>query len=395
VRTALRIAGKDLKLRLRDRSALIIGIIAPLSLAFILNLVFGSAFDPTQGIGLEYGVVDLDRSEISTSFTSVLEEIEAEGILELERFSDVESADEAIDQGEVDSYFLLQPGFGQSVGTNQPATIQVIGDVDSPTSTQIAASIADQFATGVEAAQLAIATTSQLSSTPVTPEFLASLQTDPRTAALSYRLDGVSTATRQLDATTYLAAGMAVFFLFFTVGFGVLGLLEEERQGTLTRLMAAPIARASVVGGKAILSFVLGLISMFVLVVATQVLMGATWGAPLGVALLVVAGVLSAVGIIGLVAAFAKTPEGAENLSSIIAVILGMLGGVFFQVGQSGDLLSRLTFITPHAWFMRGLADLADGAPWTAALPATGAILIFAVVTGAISWFLLMRRLRR
>jgi ABC-2 type transport system permease protein len=72
-----------------------------------------------------------------------------------------------------------------------------------------------------------------------------------------------------------------------------------------------------------------------------------------------------------------------------------MLGGVFFQVGQSGDLLSRLTFITPHAWFMRGLADLADGAPWTAALPATGAILIFAVVTGAISWFLLMRRLRR
>jgi ABC-2 type transport system permease protein len=395
VRTALRIAGKDLKLRLRDRSALIIGIIAPLSLAFILNLVFGSAFDPTQGIGLEYGVVDLDRSEISTSFTSVLEEIEAEGILELERFSDVESADEAIDQGEVDSYFLLQPGFGQSVGTNQPATIQVIGDVDSPTSTQIAASIADQFATGVEAAQLAIATTSQLSSTPVTPEFLDSLQTDPRTAAFSYRFDDVSTATRQLDATTYLAAGMAVFFLFFTVGFGVLGLLEEERQGTLTRLMAAPIARASIVGGKAILSFILGLISMFVLVVATQLLMGATWGAPLGVALLVVAGVLSAVGIIGLVAAFAKTPEGAENLSSIIAVILGMLGGVFFQVGQSGDLLSRLTFITPHAWFMRGLADLADGAPWTAALPATGAILIFAVVTGAISWFLLMRRLRR
>ncbi|MEX1093392.1 MAG: ABC transporter permease, partial [Acidimicrobiia bacterium] len=95
MRTALRIAGKDLKLRLRDRSAFIIGIIAPLSLAFILNLVFGNAFDPTQGIGLEYGVVDLDRSEISASFTSVLDEIEAEGILELERFSDVESADAA------------------------------------------------------------------------------------------------------------------------------------------------------------------------------------------------------------------------------------------------------------------------------------------------------------
>jgi ABC-2 type transport system permease protein len=395
VRTAFQIAVKDLKLRLRDRSALIIGIIAPLSLAFILNLVFGSAFDPTQGIGLEYGVVDLDQSEISASFTSVLDEIENEGILELERFSDLQSADEAVEEGEVDSYFLLEPGFGQAVSTNSPATIHVVGNIDSPTSTQIAASIADQYATGVEAAQLAIGTTSQMTSTPVTPEFLASLQGNPRSAAFSYELDDVSTATRQLDATTYMAAGMAVFFLFFTVGFGVLGLLEEERQGTLTRLMAAPIARASTVGGKAILSFVLGLISMFVLVLATQTLMGATWGSPFGVALLVVAGVLSAVGIIGLVAAVAKTPEGAENMSSIIAVILGMLGGVFFQVGQGDDILARLTFITPHAWFMRGLADLADGASWTAALPATGAMLIFAVVTGAISWVLLMRRMQR
>ncbi len=395
MRTALRIAVKDLKLRLRDRSALIIGIIAPLSLAFILNLVFGSAFDPTEGLGLEYGVVDLDQSEISMSFTDVLEEVEADGIMELESFPDAQSADAAIEEGVVDSYFLVEPGFGQAVGTNSPATIQVVGSIDSPTSTQIAASIADQFATGFEAAQLAIATTSQVTSTPVTPEFLESLESEPRTAALSYQFGDMSAATRQLDPTTYMAAGMAVFFLFFTVGFGVLGLLEEERQGTLTRLMAAPIARASVVGGKAILSFILGLISMFVLVVATQLLMGAEWGAPLGVALLVVSGVLSAVGIVGLVAGVAKTPEGAENLSSIIAVILGMLGGVFFQVGQSDDLLSKLTFITPHAWFMRGLADLADGASWTAALPATGAMLIFAVVTGAISWFMLMKRLRR
>lgn len=394
MRTAIRIAAKDLKLRLRDRSALIIGVVAPLSLAFILNLVFGNAFDPTQGIGLEYGVVDLDRSEISVSFTSVLEEIEAEGILDLEVFDDLADAASAVEKGEVDSYFLLEPGFGQAVGTSSAATIQVVGNVDSPTSTQIAASIAEQFATGIEAAQLAIATTSQLTSSPVTPELIASLQ-NPQSAAFSYRLDDISTATRQLDPSTYLAAGMAVFFLFFTVGFGVLGLLEEERQGTLTRLKAAPIARVSIVGGKAILSFALGIISMFVLVVATQLLMGATWGAPLGVALLVIAGVLSAVGIIGLVAAVAKTPEGAENMSSIIAVILGMLGGVFFQIGQGDDLLSRLTFITPHAWFMRGLADLADGAPWTAALPATGAILVFAVVTGSISWFLLLRRMQR
>jgi ABC-2 type transport system permease protein len=199
--------------------------------------------------------------------------------------------------------------------------------------------------------------------------------------------------TRQLDGATYFAAGMAVFFLFFTVQFGVLGLLEEEREGTLPRLMAAPIGQFAVVAGKALLAFALGLISMSVLVVGTQLLMGAEWGAPLGVALLVIAGVLSAVGVMGVVAAGAKTAEGAGNLGSIIAVILGMLGGVFFPIGGTGDLLSRLTYITPHAWFLRGLGDLANGAPWTEALPSVGAMLVFAVVTGGAAWALLRRRI--
>ncbi|HEU4320067.1 MAG TPA: ABC transporter permease [Acidimicrobiia bacterium] len=390
---ATRIAVKDLKLRVRDRSAIILGIIAPLVLAFVFDLVFGGAF--TQELNLQYGLVDRDGSEISRGLGDVLDEIEAQGVLTVEAFDSANSAETAVDEGEIDAFILIEEGFGQSVTANADASISVVGSVDAPTSTQIAKSIAQQYATGIEATQLAIASTAAASNATVTPEFFASLTTDPTTAAFSYSLVDVTAATRQLDGTTYFAAGMAVFFLFFTVQFGVLGLLEEEREGTLQRLQAAPIGRTSIVLGKALLAIVLGLISMTVLVVATQLLIGATWGAPLGVALLVIAGVLAAVGIMGLVAAIAKTPEGAGNLGAIIAVILGMLGGVFFQLGSGDDFLSRLTLITPHAWFMDGLANLADGAPWTAALPAVGAIMVFAVVTGVVSWILLRRRFVR
>jgi ABC-2 type transport system permease protein len=134
---------------------------------------------------------------------------------------------------------------------------------------------------------------------------------------------------------------------------------------------------------------------MGVLIVATHFLMGATWGPPLGVALLVVAGVLAATSVVGLVAGFAKTAEGAGNLASIIAVILGMLGGTFFPVGQGDDFLSKLSYLTPHAWFMRGLAQISGGAEWTAALPAVGALLLFALVLGSAGWVLLNRRLAR
>ncbi len=386
------IAGKDLRLRVRDRSFFIIGILAPVVLAYIFNLIFGSAATGT-GLGLEYGLVDADRSEISEAFGLVLEGAESEDVLTLDRYDNRNDAEAAIEDGTIDAYFFIPEGFGDAATSNQSSTIQIVGDIDSPTSTGIAESFAQQFASGIASGQLAVGTSAVLAQQPVTPEFIASLSQDPAAASASFTLSDESAATKQLDATTYFAAGMAVFFLFFTVQFGVSGLLEEEREGTLARLMAAPIARPSVIVGKGLLSFLLGVVSMGVLIVATTFLMEANWGAPLGVAILVVAGVLSAVGIMGLVAAFAKTPEGAGNLGSIIAVILGMLGGTFFPVGASGGVLSALTFLTPHAWFLRGLAELADGAPWTEALPATGAILVFAVVTSAIAWVALRRRL--
>lgn len=390
---ATQIATKDLRLRVRDRSAIIIGIVAPLALAFIFNTVFGGAFDTTS-LDLVYGIVDEDGSQVSEAFAGILEEIELEdGFLNVDSFESATAAESAIDEGKLDAFFLIPDGTGEQIQAQGEATIEVVGDVDAPVSTQIAASIAEQFGDGVSAAQLSVVTAAGLSATPPTPEDIGAWSQAAATRGPAFAFEDVSASTKQLDAATYFAAGMGVFFLFFTVQFGVSGLLEEEREGTLARLFAAPIHRSSVVFGKAYLSFLLGVISMGILVVATQLLMGATWGAPLGVALLVVAGVLSAVAIMGLVASVAKTPEGAGNIGGIIAVILGMLGGVFFPIGQGDDFLSKLTLLTPHAWFMRGLGDLADGAPWTAALPATAAILVFALVCGAIAAVFLRRRL--
>jgi ABC-2 type transport system permease protein len=391
---ALLIAGKDLRLRVRDRSVLILGIVAPLVLSYIFYLVFGPAATG-QGLSLEYGLVDDDRSEVSTSFTAVLEGAAADGVLELTTFEESAAAVSALEEGDIDAYFHIPTGLGDAIFANQPATVDVVGDVDSPTSTQIAASFAEQFASGVASSQTAVATAATVSGQQVTPEFIASLSQDPASAAMSFAFIDETAATKQLDSSTFFAAGMAVFFLFFTVQFGVTGLLEEERQGTLARLVAAPIARVSVIAGKAILAFILGVVSMAVLVVATTFLMEADWGAPLGVAVLVIAGVLSAIGIMGLVASVAKTPEGAGNLGSIIAVVLGMLGGTFFPIASSGGLLASLTYLTPHAWFMRGLAELGSDAPWTAALPAAAAMMVFALVTGGLSYVLLQRRLSR
>jgi len=200
--------------------------------------------------------------------------------------------------------------------------------------------------------------------------------------------------TKVLDITTYYAAGMAVFFLFFTVQFGVASLLEERKEGTLSRLLAAPIGRSSILGGKLLTSFVLGVLSMTTLIVATSLLLGARWGSPLGVGLLVVGGVFAAMGVMALVATLAKTAEQAGNWQAIIAVVLGMLGGVFFPISQVSGALSRLSLLTPQAWFMRGLSDLSGGGDWAVVLPAVLAMLTFGAVTGSVAMLRLERMTR-
>ena len=62
MRSTFRIAGKDLRERLRDRSALMIAVVLPLALTFVYNLVFGSASQPRA---FRYAVADLDRGSIA------------------------------------------------------------------------------------------------------------------------------------------------------------------------------------------------------------------------------------------------------------------------------------------------------------------------------------------
>jgi ABC-2 type transport system permease protein len=149
--------------------------------------------------------------------------------------------------------------------------------------------------------------------------------------------------------------------------------------------VAAPIPRWTVLAGKLLVSFVLGLASMAVLVAGTSLLLGADGGNPVGVGILVVCGVLAATGLMALIATVAKTTEQAGYFQAMAALVLGMLGGAFFPVAQAGGAIATISLATPQAWFLRGLGELAGGAGPSAALVPAGVILAFALVTGAIA----------
>jgi ABC-2 type transport system permease protein len=383
MRAALRIARKDITLRVRDRSAFIWGIIAPLGLAMVFSLLLGGV---TGGDSLDvsYAVADEDGGDVARGFVGALVQLDAEGVFSIATAADAGAAEALVTDGEVDAAIVIPDGFSAAVAGGQPAGIDVIGYVDSPIGTQVAVAVAEQFAGEVNGISLSIATWFVSGADGDTDTLVAAAQATPAPLAL----ETVSAASKELSAATFYAAAMAVFFLFFTVQFGVIGLIEEKEKGTMPRLLAAPMRPSSILLGKVITAFALGVTSMAVLIVATTWLpfMEAEWGDSIGVAVLVVAGVLSAMGVMLLVAAFARTAETAGSIQAIIAFVLGMLGGAFFPVTQAGGLLARASLLTPHAWFLRGLGDLNGGGSVVDILPEAGYILLFAaVMTGLAS----------
>jgi len=387
--SAWTIAIKDLKLRLRDRSALIIGIIAPLALAAIFSFVFNPIEDfefsasyvvvddvagPAARLFVEQVLGGLASDEnISVEELGSVAEARALVDVELDPFAEIDQADAA---------FLIPAGFSVAVASEGPASMEVLAGRGADTAAGVAVAVAEQFASQLQTARVATATAERFGIEGDRAEIGLRALAVPNLATL---VDDEATS-KILSGTTFYAAGLAIFFLFFTVQFGVNGLLEERHAGTLPRLLAAPIPKFAIVGGKAITAFALGVVSMVVLAVASTLMFGAEWGNPVGVLLLILAGIFAAIGIMGIVGAFAKTAEQAAVFSSIIAVVLGFLGGTFFPVGQSGGLLARLRFITPHAWFMQGLGDLSGGNV-ADVLPAVVVLILFGAVCGTLAAF--------
>lgn len=377
---ALVIAVKDLRQKLRDRSVLLMAVLAPLGLAFLFSTMIPSqdTFHTT------YAVVNLDGGEIAHGLVDgPLAGLQAAGVADLTTLTTEADARVAVDAGDVAAAIVIPAGFTEAVRAGAPAELLVIGGPSS-LSAEVARSVLAAFGSQVTAVQVAVGTALAASGEAPDPALAGELAAAALAAPAPIVLTAGETADRTASSKTYYGASMAVLFVFFAAQFGVLSLLAERRNGTLARMLAAPIAPATILLGKVLVSMVVASISMTVIVLATTFLMGADWGDPLAVAALVLAVALAASGIATLIVGFARTEEQAGSFIAVVALTLAVFGGSFFPMSQAPEGMAALSLVTPHAWFIRGINDLAAGGGIAVVGPSLAVLVAIGVVTGGI-----------
>jgi len=384
MKKAFVIASKDIKRSVRDRSAIVTAVVAPLALAFILSTVLGGA--DGSSLNTTFAIVDEDGGQASAVLVDdILPSLEDEGV-ELVESDSIEEARSMAEDGEVDAAFVLPEGFTESVQSSEAAEITIFTNAESEIGRQVAQSVAESYAAELNAVRLSLSTVQVEAGGTASPAEMQELQAEASEQPMPARLVESSAGSRQFDSNTFFAAGISVFFLFFTAQLGAVSLLQERKEGTLARLLAAPVSRGAVVGAKAIYSFVIGVVSMVILIISSHFLMDASWGDPLAVTVVVLAAVFAAMGLQSLVATLATTDEQAAGYGAVVGVTLGLLGGTFFPIAQGPGLIAKLSYISPHSWIMRALGELSGGAGTLAdVLPAVGALVLFGAATGTVA----------
>jgi ABC-2 type transport system permease protein len=401
IRFILAVAGKELQVMSKDRGNLAILFLLPLLLASLLGSVFSATAGVEEGeeptIVLDIFLVNEDSGTYAELVVGALEDINQ---LSVETLPSVAEADERMSDGQALAAIIIPADFSQRIDAYEPTQVQVIVDPAKEVAASIVSGIVNQVVGEVETvgeisygirsvfdesgvldnAPSEIRMAAEAQSLGAIMTQLQMMRQSPVITVRSEDLAGVE-ETEPVNVFGYVVPNFAVMFAFFLIGVIAATLLKEKEEGSLRRLIAAPLPRGSIILGKM-------LAYMLIIILQVAVLFGVgniAFGMPLGdsaagllVLTLSLALASSALGM--LLAAWAKTSAQANSVGTILGFVLAGLGGLI--AGFPPDsFMGKVALFTPHGHAVRGFYELLnDGFGVVDILPRIAAVTGFAVV---------------
>ena len=325
---------------MRDRSAVITCLVAPLAIAAILGFAFaGNASTGTLPIGVSGVSPALLRAAAQASqlpSNVVVRVVPGEAAVNREVADGTLAGGVVLQRGAHTLPHLLIPMVAP--GATPSPGFEIVDRASSLDGQEYAESLAAGLASRLYAGRLERGTATDRAPLSVTASTLG------------------NSGKAVLD---YFAPSIAVVFLFIGSGLGMRSLLMERANGTLARLAAAPIRPSAIVWGKLLAIGLTGLASILIVWGVTAAVFGADWGAPLGVLLLCIGATAAMCGLGAFLTSFARSPQEAFAASLVVGLVLALLGGNLLPPGSLPEAFQVLSLGTPNGWALVGFGRLA------------------------------------
>jgi ABC-2 type transport system permease protein len=371
LRDTFTIAWKDLQILLKDRGLLAIIMLLPLIFGVGMSSLNNSNMDSNRvggsGFTLKVYLVNDDSGDYGEA---VVQTLEGMGVLEMETPESAAAADAGVAEGMKIAAILIPENFSQKISAHETATIQVLVD---PSQDQFAGII--QGLMNYAISPVVLQGEIRFGIRSVTDEIpaFATLTDEQRTGVETQMLGVVMTQLQKLMAQPLVSVGITqtaknpdmpinffnlimpgftVLFAFFLVGSVGESIFREKDEGTFRRLQAAPIGRVAIMSGKMLAFAVIVILQVLLLFGVTASFFKMDLGdSPLGLLLvsLMLSLVVTSFGL--MVASLVRTGKQADNISTVLAFVMGGLGGCFPLVGSLTPLFLQENFLAKISQF--------------------------------------------
>ncbi len=352
---------KDLRLLLRDRTALLLLLAAPIIVISTAGFSLSTLYRSSSHLFL---VAKEDRGAVAGELVQALMEAPELEVMLVDRDAGLELV---ADTPRAGALLVIPEGFSDAVEAGRPA--ELLLSVDPVKRLEVL-----KIRSAVERARGGLVATRVAARIAVVQVLTYAGDVDFEAVGD----DSVELAGRLLDRTVNLTEssvfggptefnvfdqnvpGFSVTFLMLGMLFGIgLGLLDEREWGMLYRLAASPLAPWSVVVGKVASRFVVGVAQMTLLFLFGRVAFGISLGPSLLALALVVAGITFASASLGLLAsALAPSRDAVLPMGTIAVVAMAAIGGCWWPITIEPIWLQKLAHVFPTAWAMEAFNDL-------------------------------------
>ncbi len=191
----------------------------------------------------------------------------------------------------------------------------------------------------------------------------------------------------------YLVPGIVVMTVLFSGGWAGMGLIWDLEHGVIDRFLVTPVHRGALIGGRLVQLGIVAVIQSAILV-TLGFLLGARYGAILGLLVLVACSVLLGAAFASLSTGLALIVRKEETVIAAVNFVilpLTFLSSVFIAQNLAPGWIRTAARFNPVNWAVVGGREaLTANADWSLVLIRMGYLFTFAVVC----WWLATRAFR-
>jgi len=358
----LYIAMNELLLLLKDKMAAVWMVVLPLGMTAIMGLVFGGFSGGSEAVVIDLPVVNHDGGEMAAVVLDILSQT---GNLHLETEYDEETARQLVTGGKRAGAVLIPADFSADVTSGQPTALELVvvpGGQTAPLLEGMMRGVASGFSNVQTTVEVAISEVQRATGSydldyegiagRVVATALERLHDPPVRA----RITTVGSAEEEeFNIFDQAVPGYAVMFAMFTVLSAAGGILEEKERGTFKRLLIAPIPQWSLLGGKLLAQFLMGVGQIALMFLAGALVFHVSLGdSILGLVLLTLATCWATTSLGILLVAVIRSRKQLHPITTLIILGTSAIGGSWFPLFMMPKAVQQVARITLVAWAMEG-----------------------------------------